>query len=178
MTRLDRSQGALDASAYDESECLPSTRSPIMSVGELCNRTVVVTPRTTRLDEAARLMREHHVGSIVVVDETGAGNKPAGLVTDRDIVIEVVAAGVSPMTVTVEEIMAPDLVMAKEGDELLDTLVKMRAKGIRRVPVVDGSGVLVGILALDDVLGILAEQVDGMVKVIAQEQVREARTRK
>jgi CBS domain-containing protein len=149
-----------------------------MSVGELCNRTVIVTARTTRLDEAARLMREHHVGSVVVVDETAAGNKAAGIVTDRDIVIEVVASGVNPATVTVEEIMAPDLVVANERDDLLDTLTRMRAKGIRRLPVVNGGGTLVGILSLDDVLGVLAEQVDGMVKAIAQEQAREARTRK
>jgi CBS domain-containing protein len=149
-----------------------------MSVGELCNRTVIVTSRTTRLDEAARLMREHHVGSIVVVDETPAGSKPVGIVTDRDIVIEIVAAGVSPATVTVEEIMAPDLVVAKEGEDLLDTLTRMRAKGIRRVPVVNGAGALLGILSLDDMLGVLAEHVDGLLKVIAQEQAREARTRK
>ena len=149
-----------------------------MSVGELCNRTVIVTSRTTRLDEAARLMREHHVGSIVVVDETAAGSKPVGIVTDRDIVIEIVAAGVSPATVTVEEIMAPDLVVAKEGEDLLDTLTRMRAKGIRRVPVVNGAGALLGILSLDDMLGVLAEHVDGLLKVIAQEQAREARTRK
>jgi CBS domain-containing protein len=149
-----------------------------MSIGELCNRTVIVTSRTTRLDEAARLMREHHVGSIVVVDETAAGSKPVGIVTDRDIVIEVVAAGVSPATVTVEEIMAPDLVVAKEGEDLLDTLTRMRAKGIRRVPVVNGGGTLLGILSLDDMLGVLAEHVDGLLKVIAQEQAREARTRK
>jgi len=149
-----------------------------MSVGELCNRTVIVTSRTTRLDEAARLMREHHVGSIVVVDDTPAGSKPVGIVTDRDIVIEIVAAGVSPATVTVEEIMAPDLVVAKEGEDLLDTLTRMRAKGIRRVPVVNGAGALLGILSLDDMLGVLAEHVDGLLKVIAQEQAREARTRK
>lgn len=149
-----------------------------MSVGELCNRTVIVTSRTTRLDEAARLMREHHVGSIVVVDETPAGSQPVGIVTDRDIVIEIVAAGVSPATVTVEEIMAPDLVVAKEGEDLLDTLTRMRAKGIRRVPVVNGAGALLGILSLDDMLGVLAEHVDGLLKVIAQEQAREARTRK
>ena len=149
-----------------------------MSVGELCNRTVIVTSRTTRLDEAARLMREHHVGSIVVVDETPAGSKPVGIVTDRDIVIEIVAAGVSPATVTVEEIMAPDLVVAKEGEDLLDTLTRMRAKGVRRVPVVNGAGALLGILSLDDMLGVLAEHVDGLLKVIAQEQAREARTRK
>jgi len=149
-----------------------------MRVGDICNRTVIVTPRTTRLDEAARLMREHHVGSLVVVDELPAGNKPVGIVTDRDIVIEAVAQGVNPATVTVEEIMAPDLVTAAENGDALDTLAKMRLKGIRRVPVVGGDATLVGILTLDDYLGVLAEQLDGMVKAIAREQARESRARK
>jgi CBS domain-containing protein len=149
-----------------------------MRVGDICNRTVIVTGRDTRLDEAARLMREHHVGSLVVVEETAAGAKPVGIVTDRDIVIESVAQGVSPATVTVEEIMAPDLVTAGEGGDALDTLAKMRLKGIRRVPVVGADATLVGILTLDDYLGVLAEQLDGMVKAIAQEQTREARSRR
>ena len=149
-----------------------------MTVGTLCNRTVIVAPRSTRVDAAARLMREHHVGSLVVVDATAIGNKAAGVVTDRDVVIELVASGVDPATVTIGEIMAPELVIAREADDPLDTLNKMRAKGVRRVPVVNGDGVLVGILAMDDLLGTLSEQLQGMVRTIAQEQAREARLRK
>jgi CBS domain-containing protein len=149
-----------------------------MRVGDICNRTVIATARSTRLDAAARLMREHHVGSIVVADEVGGGRKPVGIITDRDIVIEAVAQGVNPASVTVEEIMAPDLITAGEGGDALDTLAKMRLKGIRRVPVVAQDATLVGILTLDDYLGVLAEQLDGMVKAIAREQVREARARR
>lgn len=149
-----------------------------MTVGSTCNRVVIVAPRTTRIDAAARLMREHHVGSIVVTDSTSAGNRPVGIVTDRDVVIEIVAAGLDPATVTVEEIMGPGLVTARESDDPLDTLDRMRAKGVRRVPVVNSDGVLVGILAMDDLLATLSEQVQGMVKTIAQESAREARARK
>jgi CBS domain-containing protein len=149
-----------------------------MGLGEICNRVVVVTARNTGVDEAARLMREHHVGSLVVVDETAMGRKPAGIVTDRDIVIEVVAARVAPATVTVGEIMGPELVTALETDEPWETIRRMRAKGVRRAPVVNGSGVLVGIVTVDDLIETIAEQLDGLVKVIGQEQAREARTRK
>jgi len=149
-----------------------------MGLGEICNRVVVVTTRNTATDEAARLMREHHVGSLVVVDETATGRKPAGIVTDRDIVIELVAAGVAPGTVTVGEIMGPELVVARDTDEPWDTIKRMRAKGVRRMPVVNGEGVLVGIVTVDDLVETIAEQLDGLVKVIGQEQAREARTRK
>jgi len=149
-----------------------------MSLGELCNRVVVVTTRTTGVDEAARLMREHHVGSLVVVDDTAIGRKPVGIVTDRDIVIEVVAAGVAPDSVTVGDVMAPELVTARESDEPWDTIQRMRAKGVRRVPVVDREGALVGIVTVDDLVETVAEELEGLVKVIGQEQAREARTRK
>ncbi|MCZ7564160.1 MAG: CBS domain-containing protein [Burkholderiales bacterium] len=149
-----------------------------MSLGQLCNRVVVVTTRGTGMDEAARLMREHHVGSLVVVDETALGRKPVGIVTDRDIVIEVVAAGVAPASVTVGDVMGPELVTARESDEPWDTIQRMRAKGVRRVPVVDGEGVLIGIVTVDDLVETVAEQLEGLVKVIGQEQAREARTRK
>jgi CBS domain-containing protein len=123
-------------------------------------------------------MREHHVGSLVVVDESARGRKPVGILTDRDIAIEVVAAGVAPASVTVGEIMGPDLVTAREGDEPWETIQLMRQKGIRRVPVVDGKGILVGIVTVDDLLEIIAEEIDGLAKVITAEQTREARTRR
>ncbi len=80
-----------------------------MAIGEICNREVVFVRRQTPVDEAARLMREHHVGDVVVVtDETGR-RKPIGIVTDRDVVVEVVATGLDPAALNVEEIMVPDL---------------------------------------------------------------------
>jgi CBS domain-containing protein len=148
-----------------------------MGLSEICNRSVVVTPRGASVEAAARLMREHHVGSLVVVDESARGRKPVGILTDRDVAIEVVAAGVAPASVTVGEIMGPDLVTARESDETWETIQLMRQKGIRRVPVVDARGALVGIVTVDDLLEIIAEEVDGLVKVIAAEQSREARNR-
>lgn len=148
-----------------------------MGLSEICNRSVVVTAGKTSVQEASRLMREHHVGSLVVVEDTSRGRRPVGIVTDRDVVIEVVAAGVDPATVTVGEIMGPELVTAREADEPWDTIRVMRERGVRRIPVVGDDGLLVGIVTVDDLLEILAEQLDGLAKVISAEQRREARSR-
>lgn len=148
-----------------------------MGLSELCNRSVVVTLAKTSVEDAARLMREHHVGSLVVVEESARGRRPIGIITDRDIVIEVVAARVAPATVTVGEIMGPELVTAREGDEPWDTIALMRQRGVRRIPVVGADGLLVGIVTVDDLLEIIAEQLDGLAKVISAEQTREARSR-
>ena len=148
-----------------------------MGLSELCNRSVVVTLAKTTVQEAARLMREHHVGSLVVVEETARGRRPVGIVTDRDVAVEVVAAGVAPATVTVGEIMGVELVTARESDEPWDTIQVMRQRGVRRVPVVSEDGLLLGIVTVDDLLEILAEQLDGLAKVISSELRREARSR-
>lgn len=148
-----------------------------MGLAELCNRSVVVTLAKTSVQEASRLMREHHVGSLVVVEETARGRRPIGIVTDRDVVVEVVAVGVAPATVTVGEIMGPELVTARETDEPWDTIAVMRQRGVRRIPVVGEDGLLVGIVTIDDLLEILAEQLDGLAKVISAELRREARSR-
>ena len=148
-----------------------------MGVGEICKRSVVVTPAKTSVQEASRLMRENHVGSLVVVEETARGARPVGIVTDRDVVIEVVAAGVAPAPLTVGEIMGPDLVTAHEADEAWDTIQLMRRRGVRRMPVVGDDGLLVGIVTVDDLIDLIAEQLDGLARVIAAEQTREERTR-
>lgn len=149
-----------------------------MALGEICNRVVIVITRDTGLDEAARLMREHHVGSLVVVEETNLGRKPVGIITDRDIVVESVAAGVPPTSLTAGDIMEPGLLIGTEADEVWDAIVRMRERGVRRMPVVDRNGLLAGIVTVDDLLELLLVQLDGMVKIIGREQAREARVRK
>lgn len=147
-----------------------------MKTGEVCNRTVIVVGRDTSLGEAAQLMRENHVGSLVVVEQAD-GRAPVGIVTDRDIVVEVLSAGLDHRTVTVGEIMGAKLVTAREDDDWLDTLKAMRARGVRRVPVVGAAGELVGIVTVDDLLEVVAEQLDDIVRAIGNEQSRETSQR-
>jgi len=149
-----------------------------MMIGEMCNRVVVFAHEKMSLSGAAKLMREHHVGRLVVVKEDDPGRIPIGIVTDRDIVVEVVAEGLDHKALTVGEIMGRELVTAGEQDNVLDILQVMRRRGIRRVPVVTASGSLAGIVTIDDVLEIVAEELDDVVKAIAGGQQKEARARR
>lgn len=149
-----------------------------LTAGEACVRDVTVAFRHTPVDGAARLMRENHVGCLVVVDEAGGARTVLGLLTDRDIVTTVVAPGLDPATLRVEDVMSTDLVTAREDDSLLDLMRTMRQKGVRRVPVVGAQGVLVGLVALDDVLGALSLELSLLVGAIDSEGQRERRLRK
>ena len=148
-----------------------------MTVGELCNREVAVTTPDTGLQAVAELMRQHHVGDLVVVEEVGGKRIPRGIVTDRDIVIEVVAKGLALDAVTVGDIMSFELLSVAEESDVLETIKLMRAKGVRRTPVVDGTGALAGILAVDDILDLLAEVQTDLVRLVLREQRREQETR-
>lgn len=148
-----------------------------MSAGEYCNRSVVVISREASIQEAAELMRKHHVGDLVVVEERADRNRPVGLVTDRDIVVELIAKGVDLDSVIVGDIMSFELLAAGEDDDLLFTIKRMRAKGVRRIPVLDRGGALIGILALDDVIDLLAEMLVDVARIIVREQKREQETR-
>lgn len=148
-----------------------------MAIGEICNREVVFVTRHLRVNEAARLMREHHVGDVVVVTDEGGLRKPIGIVTDRDVVVEVVAAGLDPAALNVEEIMAPDLATVSENTGVFEAIRYMRDKGARRMPVVSEDGALIGILALDDLLQLLAEELEALAHLITREQTREIRQR-
>ena len=115
---------------------------------------------------------------VVIVDESARGRIPVGMLTDRDIAIAVVAQALDPRTLTAGEVMSGELVTANEQDDMLDTLQRMRRRGVRRVPVLTASGTLAGIVTLDDLLELVAEQLGDVVKAIATEQSREAQARK
>ena len=148
-----------------------------MAVGEICNREVVITEKSVSVVDAAQLMRTHHVGDLVVVEEKDGRKHPAGIVTDRDIVVEVVAAGVNPEALKVGDIMGPEVATVRESEGLFEALRYMRDKGVRRMPVVDSNGGLVGILTLDDLLSLLAEEMTELAKLVSYERQREATVR-
>jgi len=150
-----------------------------MAIGEICTRETVITTRETTVATAARLMRHHHVGTLVVVEQMNGGKGvPVGIVTDRDVVIEVMATGLDPNAITVGDIMDRELVTARESEGVLETMQIMRYKGVRRLPIVDKDGQLVGIVSFDDLLEVLAEQLTELSKIVAREQARETSSRR
>ena len=148
-----------------------------MNIGEICTRSVTIAFRTTALNGAARLMRENHVGCLVVVDEVDGQRIVVGVLTDRDIVTAVLASDLDPAMLQVGEVMSTDLVTAREDDSLIDLLRTMRRKGVRRIPVVGSQGELQGIATLDDVLDMLSEELGLLVSAIASEGRREQQQR-
>jgi CBS domain-containing protein len=148
-----------------------------MPIGEFCNREVVFATRETSIPEAAQLMRKFHVGDLVVVDEVDGKRVPVGIVTDRDIVIEIVSQSLDFNEFSVGDIMSPQLISVQEKEGVFETIRLMRAKGIRRIPVVNQEGGLEGIVSADDILDLLAEEMTELAKVVPREQEREAKTK-
>ena len=149
------------------------------TIGAVCSRDVVFTTRDATVAATAMLMRQNHVGCIVVVEQLNGGKRlPVGMVTDRDIVVEVIAPGLDVETITAGDIMSTELVTVAESEGLLETMEIMRYKGVRRIPVVDNNGQLVGIASIDDLLEVLAEELSELAKIVTRERVHEVQARK
>ena len=145
----------------------------MMNVGNYCTRDVIITDTDSSILEVTKLMRQHHVGSVVIVSRNNDGVRPVGIITDRDIVVEVLAKDVPMDSITIEDVMTRAPVVAREDDDLFTTMEMMRLKGIRRIPVVDSLGLLAGILTTDDLLEIIDEEVGNIVSLISHEQKQE-----
>mgnify|MGYP001555051704 FL=1 len=148
-----------------------------MNAGERCNRQVVTATRETSITGAAQLMRDKHVGSLIVVENRDNHPEPVGILTDRDIVIEVLAENVDPDAVTVGDVMTTAVLKVCEHDSIFEVAQRMRARGVRRVPVVSKQRELVGVLAQDDILALLGEELSLLVKVSTREVEQEIKKR-
>ena len=144
-----------------------------LTVGEICTRVVTIAFGSTSLGDAARLMRENHVGALVVVEDRDDRRTVVGMLTDRDIVTAGVARDLDPRRMCVADIMSTDLVTADEDESVIDLLRLMRGKGVRRVPVIGTGADLIGIVTLDDVLDILSQELALVVEAIDSEGRRE-----
>lgn len=137
-----------------------------MSVGRICVREVHIADKDDSIQAAAHRMHVARVGTLVVVNEA---REPIGLVTDRDMVVRAVARGMDPNETTVEDIMTTSLRTVEESTPIDRALAMMRAGTCRRLPVVDRNGKLVGLLSVDDVLDLLAEEFNEIGKLLEQE---------
>lgn len=148
-----------------------------LTAGEVCLREVVIAQRETPILEAAELMRGQHVGCLVVVEENGQHRQVCGILTDRDLILGVLAQGLDARPLCTEDIMTDDPVMLREDDSLIDVMRAMRRNGVRRLPVVTSERALVGLITLDDVLKILSEELGLLIGAI-QGQIANERQRR
>lgn len=149
-----------------------------MSISEFCVHNVVCASRDTTALEAAGLMRHHHVGDVIVVDEVDGGKKPVGIVTDRDLVVEVMAGGVDPREVKLGELVLRSPVTIDKNASYAETVRLMAVNGVRRIPVVGEGGVLVGIITADDMLRQLTSPLAALSDLVGRGRAFEAQTRR
>jgi CBS domain-containing protein len=131
----------------------------------------VVDPDTTAL-QTAQLMRKHHVGALVVVD-AAEKTRPIGIVTDRDLVLAVMAEGLDASVFTASDIMSHDLVLAHTDLDLHGAIALMHERKVRRLVLVDDAGQLRGIITLEDMLGALSADLGAMVASLRGARDRE-----
>ncbi|MGA8707134.1 MAG: CBS domain-containing protein [Steroidobacteraceae bacterium] len=148
-----------------------------MQVKDVYTPEVVCCSRATDARAAACMMRQHHVGALVVVNDVQTDRAPIGILTDRDLVIEVLAQGRDPKVTRVDALTRKPVVIAQESEEVEAVLERMRTHGIRRMPVVDHDGIVMGIVTLDDLLAMVADEANALVQVNrrGQKQERQAR---
>lgn len=149
-----------------------------MAIGEICNREVVYINRDVTVQAACKLMRHYHVSSLVVVDEFDGKRVPVGILTDRDVVVEIIAMDLDAKVITAGDIMSQELVTVSENHGVLETIEMMRLKGVRRIPIVDSENCLTGIVTIDDLLEVLAEEFTDIAHIVSREQLHERHIRK
>src|SRR3990167_662978 len=141
-----------------------------MSLESLCRREIVCVDVKTKVLEATELMEEMNVGSVVVIQN----DRPVGIVTDRDVVLRVVNKKLDPAKCAVADIMSLDVVTLKQSTGLYDALEQIKESGgrVRRFPVVDENGALIGIMTLDDVIYLLGREMSDVAAIIESERPR------
>ena len=149
-----------------------------MLLKDICTLDVASCGRQTSVLEAARLMRQRHTGTLVVVDDPQGDRSPAGVVTDRDIVVQALANELDPARTELAKIMDTKVVIASTSETVTDGIERMRLHGVRRLPIVDHVGGLAGIVTLDDLLALHAKQAAALAEIVSKEQVHEQRTRR
>jgi CBS domain-containing protein len=148
-----------------------------MHIGDISTVQAVYCKRDESVQGAALLMRKHHVGDLIVVEQPDTEKIPVGIVTDRDIVVSVIALGLDPASLLVGDIMTDDLLTVGEHDDVYETIERMRFRGIRRVPVVNAAGGLSGVISADDLLEFLADEMSELSRISPHQQAHEKSTR-
>ena len=146
-----------------------------MRVGEICTRSVSWCETGASVIDAARMMRDAHINNVIVAEQWDGERIPVGVLTDRDIVIQIVAKEVDPKAVRVGDIMGREIFTVDEDEPVSETIENMRFNGVRRLPVIDKRGAMVGVIALEDLLRNLAKDLAAIADVTSRARVKEAR---
>lgn len=140
-----------------------------MTIKKVCGCDVVTVSDNMTVSDAAKLMKQHNVGDIVVVKNKGADEQIVGIITDRDIVIRIVADEEDPKQFLISDVMSTDLLILKSYQGVSQSLDMMCAKGVRRAPIVDENNQLIGIATVDDLFVLISEEASSIAKLIRKQ---------
>lgn len=140
-----------------------------MFVRDICQRNVITGASDFSVRQAAQIMRDRNVGDLVITEKLGGLEKPIGIITDRDIVTLVIAQSADPDEISVVDIMKYHPVVVNENQSIQEVIKNMHHLGIRRIPVVDDRGFLAGIVSCDDVLLIMARDLQHLAGIVGQQ---------
>lgn len=146
-----------------------------MPIADVCSRKVAIIDRRSKVTEAAQVMREAHVGDVIVCE--GEQRRPIGILTDRDIVVGLVAMRIDPETVQVDDVMTPTLITINEDQGVYETIQLMERYGVSRLPVVSRDGVLIGVVSSADLLELLSREIGSLSRLADKQKLREKEVR-
>jgi signal-transduction protein with cAMP-binding, CBS, and nucleotidyltransferase domain len=137
-----------------------------MNIGSICTRRMIAVDSASTLAQAAGLMREHHVGALIVTSQTAAGPCVSGIVTDRDLVIDVLARGLEPAGIKIGDLASDKIASVPEEADMAGAMGVMTAQGVRRLLVTDAEKRVTGIVSLDDLMDACAKELTALAAVI------------
>lgn len=146
-----------------------------MKIDDVCNRHVIVAHQDASLEDAIKLMRQYHVGVLVVVREENGRRQPIGILTDRDILVRVLGEELPLDACDVVDVMSTELVVGRGNELVSQGIRRMREHGVRRLPVVNEHNELTGILSVDDIIDVIAGELSDLAALIRREQIEERR---
>ncbi len=123
--------------------------------------------------EAAQQMLKHHVGNIVVTDSKAGKKKAVGIVTDRDLTIAGLARNLDPKTTTVQEVMNKSLTTVTENEEIFSMIAKMKENGVNRLPILNSSGEVMGIVTSKKLVQVLVQGLQELSALSIQQHQKE-----
>ncbi len=141
-----------------------------MTAAAVCQRDVSTITGDSSLVEAAAMMRDHHVGSLIVIENNKPQSVPIGIITDRDIVVQIMALDIPYEDVLISELMSDELYKVNGDQSVFELFKYMQEYAVRRLPVVDDMGDLIGIISLDDLVVLVASELENLAQVIRHQQ--------
>jgi CBS domain-containing protein len=145
-----------------------------MKVGDMCTRNPATVSTSATLAEVARLMRDRHIGSVIVTKAPLDRPVVTGVITDRDIACAQLDRRSDLASLSAEQVMTRDPLVINEEDPLDKAIEKLRARGVRRAPVVSAAGALIGLISTDDLFGCVARELMLLARLVTLQPRQEA----